>query len=138
MQPFRILDHPADVGFDAFGATRQEVFVNAARALTDLRVDVDTVVAHEAISASVRGRDGAGLLVNWLSEILYLEDAEGWLLCKFEFSNFEETQLVAIARGEKFDPVRHRLKSLVKAVTYHQVSLEKQGDLWRARVFVDV
>jgi SHS2 domain-containing protein len=138
MQPFRFLDHPADVGFEAFGKTRQEVFANAASALTDLRVDISTVAPREAVEISVRGSDWAGLLVNWLSEILYLADAEDWLLCEFEFGNFEPWSLSAQARGEKFDPLRHRVKGLVKAVTYHQLSLEKHGDIWRAQVFVDV
>lgn len=138
MRDFHILDHPADVGFEAFGATREEVFANAARALTDLRVDIETVVARDALQLTVRGGDGAGLLVNWLSEILYVEDAEGWLLCQFEFSSFEETKVTAVARGEMFDPGRHRLKGLVKAITYHQLVLQNQGDTWRAQVFVDV
>src|SRR5207247_10470018 len=37
-QPFRVLEHTADVGFEAFGRTREEVFANAARALEDLIV----------------------------------------------------------------------------------------------------
>jgi SHS2 domain-containing protein len=135
---FRFLDHPADVGFEAFGTTRQEVFANAASALTDLRVDIATVVPRGTIEIEVRSADWLGLLVNWLSEVLYSEDADDWLLCEFKFKHFEETKLAAEARGEKFDPVRHQPKELVKAVTYHQLALEKRGDLWRAQVFVDV
>lgn len=138
MQSFRFLEHPADVGFEAFGATRQELFANAARALTDLRADLGSIAPRQTVNVYVRGTDWASLLVNWLSEILYLEDASGWLLCDFEFSDLEETQLAATGRGEKFDPARHQLKGLVKAVTYHQLAIEKQGDVWRAQVFVDV
>ena len=38
MQPFRIWEHTADAGFEAFGSTRDQVFVNAARALSYLIV----------------------------------------------------------------------------------------------------
>lgn len=138
MQRFRFLDHPADIGFEAFGATREEAFANAARALTDLRVDLHTIIPRETVKVEVGGPDWQGLLVNWLSEVLYNEDAEGWLFCEFEFKDFEETKLAALARGEKFDPARHHVRGLVKAVTYHQLTLEKQDDLWRAQVFVDV
>jgi SHS2 domain-containing protein len=138
MQRFRFLDHPADVGFEAFGKTCEEVFANAAAALTDLRVDIGTVLPREAVRINVSSSDWAGLLVNWLSEILYLEDAEDWLLCEFEFREFEPRNLAAQARGEKFDAARHHLKGLVKAITYHQLAVEKQGDIWRAQVFVDV
>jgi SHS2 domain-containing protein len=138
MQRFRFLEHPADVGFEAFGRTRQEMFANAARALTDLRVDLATVAPSEMFEITVRSLDWAGLLVNWLSEILYLEDAENWLFCDFEFGEFGLSSLIAQARGEKFDPARHHLKGLVKAITYHQLAIENQGDFWRAQIFVDV
>ncbi|HEX5481521.1 MAG TPA: archease [Terriglobia bacterium] len=138
MHSFRILEHTADVGFEAFGETRPQLFANAARALTSLRVDLDSVAALEPVKLRVQGPDLPGLLVNWLSEILYLEDAEEWLFSSFDFSAFEETSLDGVARGERFSPARHRLKSLVKAVTYHQLAVEKKDGVWRARVFVDV
>jgi SHS2 domain-containing protein len=138
MQAFHILDHPADVGFEAFGTTREEAFENAARALVSLRVDLDCVAAQESRTVQVQGSDWLSLLVNWLSEILYLQDAERWLPCDFKFTDLRETGLTAMARGEQFNPSKHHLKSLVKAITYHQLAFEKQGDLWRARVFVDV
>ncbi len=138
MQAFHILDHPADVGFEAFGATREEVFENAARALVSLRVDLDSVAAQESRNVQVQGSDWLSLLVNWLSEILYLQDAERRLFCDFKLTGLRETELTAIAQGEQFNPSKHRLKSLVKAITYHQLAFEKRGDLWRARVFVDV
>ena len=42
------------------------------------------------------------------------------------------------ARGEKFQPSRHRAKVLVKAITYHQLVLEKTARGWRAQVYVDI
>ncbi len=44
MRSFRILEHPADVGFEAFGSTREETFANAARALIHLSVDLDAMI----------------------------------------------------------------------------------------------
>lgn len=138
MHSFCILEHTADIGFEAFGETPQQLFGNAARALTDLRVDLDSVAAVEPVNLRVQGPDLPGLLVNWLSEILYFEDAEEWLFSSFDFSAFEETSLDGVARGERFNPARHRLKSLVKAITYHQLVVEKKEGVWRARIFVDV
>lgn len=138
MHPFRILEHTADVGFEAYGETLPQVFANAACALTHLRVDLDSIAAKEPVSLAVRGPDLPGMLVNWLSEILYFEDAEDWLFSGFDFPEFNKSSLRAVAHGERFDPARHRLKTLVKAVTYHQLALEEQEGLWRARVFVDI
>jgi SHS2 domain-containing protein len=138
MEPFRVLEHTADVGFEAFGETREEVFRNAARALMDIIVDLGAVQPRASVTVRVEGPDPAGLLVNWLSDILYLQDAEGWLFSDFEILSLDDRSVSALARGEKFDRGRHQLKLLVKAITYHQLALEKSGDGWRAQVYVDI
>jgi len=138
MQPFRILEHTADIGFEAFGVTREEVFANAARALMHLIVDQDSIAAREEVHIQVDGFDSVSLLVNWLSEILYLHDAEGWLFRDFEVRRLDDRSLASVATGEKFDRARHQAKLLVKAITYHQLALEKTARGWRAQVYVDI
>jgi len=137
-QPFRVLEHTADIGFEAFGRTHEEVFRNAGCALMDLMVDLDTVAPTEEKQIEVEGSDAPSLLVNWLSEILYLFDAEKRLFADFEIASLSDRALVARARGAKFDPARHRIKLLVKAITYHQLVLEETAEGWRAQVYVDI
>src|SRR6266568_715943 len=79
MEPFRVLEHTADVGFEAFGRTREEVFANAGRALMNIIVDLESVDPAAGVRVQAEGSDPPDLLVNWLSEILYLYDAEGWV-----------------------------------------------------------
>ena len=138
MTPFRILEHTADIGFEAFGATREKIFVNAARALFHLVVEPDSVKTCDTLELQVTGDDPPSLMVNWLSELLYRQDAEGWLFREFELHSLSDNALQAVARGEKFDPARHQLKLLVKAITYHQLSLEQTPAGWRAQVYVDI
>lgn len=138
MRPFRILEHTADIGFEAFGTTCEEVFSNAARALFQLIVDLDSILPREEMAVRVEGSDPPGLLVNWLSELLYLHDAEGWLFADFAVRSLEDRSLTAVARGEKRDLRRHQVKLLVKAITYHQLALERTPEGWRARVYVDI
>src|SRR5438128_12335992 len=80
MEPFRVLEHTADVGFEAFGATREEVFANAGRALLFLITDLEGIEPRDCVGIHLQGSDPPSLMVNWLSEILYPYDAEGWLL----------------------------------------------------------
>ncbi len=138
MHPFRVLEHTADVGFEAFGRTREEVFANAGRALVDSIVDLNSIVPRDEVAVQVEAPDPPSLLVNWLSEILYLQDAEGWLFRDFEIRTLRDRSLSAIARGEKFDRARHQAKLLVKAITYHKLALEETPEGWRAQVFVDI
>ncbi|MDR3677389.1 MAG: archease [Acidobacteriota bacterium] len=138
MQPFRILEHTADVGFEAFGSTREETFANAARALFNLIVDLDVIETHDEVTLHIQGPDPESLLVNWLSELLYLHDAENWLFRDFEIQHLQDDSMSALARGEKFHRARHQAKLLVKAITYHQLALEESPQGWRAQVYVDI
>jgi SHS2 domain-containing protein len=139
VQPFRVLEHTADVGFEAQGRTRAEVFGNAGFALMSLIADPESVRPETEISMAAQARDAAGLLVNWLSEILYLQDTEGWLFHDFEVEAVTDTSVRGVGRGERFNPERHRINLLVKAITYHQLILEKRADdHWRAQVYVDI
>ena len=138
MEPFRVLEHTADVGFEAFGSTREEVFANAGRALMNIIVDLESVDPAAGVPVQAEGSDPPDLLVNWLSEILYLYDADGWVFRGFEVRSLTDRSISAIARGEKFDPARHQVNLLVKAVTYHQLALEMNADGRRAQVYVDI
>jgi protein archease len=138
MQPFRVLEHTADIGFEAFGSTREEVFANAAAALVSLVFDLGTIEPKKETRIRVEGADPPALLVNWLSEVLYLLDAERWAFREFQVVQLSDHAISAVARGEEFDRARHPVKLLVKAITYHQLGLEPMAEGWRAQVFVDI
>lgn len=134
-----MLEHTADIGFEAFGDEREDVFRNAGRALMSLIIDLESVGPQERVPLEARAPDQQSLLVNWLSEILYLQDTEGWLFRDFEIDGLRDHSVSAAGRGERFEPGRHHMKLLVKAITYHQLALEKTVDgLWRAQVYVDI
>ncbi len=40
--------------------------------------------------------------------------------------------------GEPFDPKKHKFRLEIKAVTYHQLTVKKQGDKWFGRVIFDL
>lgn len=139
MKEFRVLEHTADIGFEAFGASREDVFRSAGRALMSVIIDLESVRPQDRVRLEARASDRQALLVNWLSEILYLQDSGGWLFADFEIGTLGEKSVSGAGRGERFDRSRHQMKLLVKAITYHQLTLEKTTDgLWRAQVYVDI
>jgi protein archease len=138
MPRFRILEHTADIGFEAFGSTLPEVFENAARAMAHLIADPATVRRVEEVRIEVQGTDPPDLLVNWLSEILYQHDAERYLFRDFRVENLGDHAASGTAWGEIINPARHRTNLMVKAITYHQLSLQQTASGWRAQVYVDI
>lgn len=135
---YRIFDHTADLGVEVTGATLEELYAGAALALFDLLTDLSSVRAGVTREIFVSGEEPADLLVNFLREILYAWNGDGFLMKSCLIREVKPQRLKALIRGETFDPSRHRIKQEVKAVTYHQASVEKKGDGWVARVIFDV
>jgi len=135
---YRIFDHTADLGVEVTGATLEELYAGAALALFDLLTDLSSVRAGVAREIVVSGEDPADLLVNFLRETLYGWNGDGFLMKSCLIREVKPQRLKALLRGEPFDPARHRILKEIKAVTYHQASVEKTGDGWVARVIFDV
>lgn len=134
----RFLDHPSDIGIEAHGATRAEAFSRAAAALVSLILDPTTVDVTERQTISIRASDEGQLLFRWLSEILFLFDGREFVCREFDVTVCTATELEATASGEHFDQRKHIVRSDIKAVTYHQLAIWREGDGWAARVFVDI
>ena len=135
---YRIFDHTADLGVEVAGVSLEELYAGAALALFALLTDLSSVRAGVAREIVVSGEDPADLLVNFLREILYAWNGDGFLMKSCLVREVKPQRLTALLRGETFDPARHRIKQEVKAVPYHQASVEKKGDVWVARVIFDV
>jgi SHS2 domain-containing protein len=136
--PFEILEHPSDLGIEARGETMAEAFRNAAAGLMSVIAGSSTIEATEERSISLRALDRENLLVRWLTEILFLYDAEKFLTADAKFDSINATSLKATIFGQQVDASKHELKLDIKAITYHQLMVEKIGDSWIARVFVDI
>lgn len=137
MARFEIIDHTADIGIIAYGRDEKEVFATAAYAMFSLIAELDGVDGTLCREIEVTADDKEALLVAWLNELLYLFDTEHVIFNGFEVMNLEERRLRANAYGEKFDPLRHVLKTQVKAATYHMLKVEK-GNGFRAQIIFDV
>ena len=135
---FKILEHPADIGFRAFGASLPDLFANSALALLSIAGDPEAALPRERYSLSVASSDRDSLLVDWLSEVLFWFDGKRIAFHKFDMIRFTETVLEAAGYGEPRDPERHRAKLIVKAVTYHQLKIEQRDGQWIAEVFLDI
>jgi SHS2 domain-containing protein len=137
-RPFEILEHPADVGFLAYGATLEEMFANAALAMITLACNPETVRETEQRKIEATGEDAESLLFAWLAEILTVMDAERLVLRRVAVEFLDEGRVRGVAYGEKLDRERHRMGVGIKAVTFHQLAVENIADEWRARVFLDL
>lgn len=136
-RPFEILEHPSDLGIRATGDSLAAAFINAATGLLHIILEGPVQESAERV-VTLKASDRGHLLVRWLSEVLYLYDAEHFVPASFRFAEFSESSLVAEIRGEAFDPARHQTKLDVKAVTYHQLAIDERSGSSTVTVFVDI
>ncbi|HEY42105.1 MAG TPA: archease [Dehalococcoidia bacterium] len=137
VKDFELIEHTADVGIMAYGDDLKEAFANAARGMFSLIVEVGSVreTAHRDIE--VTAPDEESLLVTWLNELIYLFDAENMLFSRFVIIELDTARLKARAYGEPVDNTRHRLKTGIKAATYHMVEVDRSKGC-RVRVLFDI
>ena len=78
------------------------------------------------------------LLVTWLNELLFLFETENLLLKRFQINSMSNQNLQATVEGEFLDPLRHDIKTGIKAATYHQIYVKKRLGIWECQVFLDL
>lgn len=124
MERYILVDHTADLMVRAFGETLEECFANAAYALFDQTVDLSGIGTGEETEIRASGIDDEDRLYSFLSEMLFIEDCDNLILKEFEVS-FDGDDVVCKAKGETLDRSRHRIRSEVKAVTYHMMEIDR-------------
>ena len=138
MKRFEVLDHTADIGIIVYGEDLKALFENAGEAFFHLITDMKRVRRRIRRRIEIRKESLERLMVDWLSELLYLHDVENLLFKEFKVESVGENGLKAIAKGEPFQEGVHVIKTEVKAVTYHQIEVRKENGKWRARIIFDL
>jgi SHS2 domain-containing protein len=131
-------EHTADLGIRVRASDLNSLFADAAIALFAAVVDnLDAVRLTRSIEVAIEGTELDYLLFDWLRELLFRSDADHLVLARFDVKA-SEIGLKATAWGECLDPARHDVSHEVKAITYHGLRVERDGNEWIAEVIVDI
>src|SRR5512136_3077938 len=99
---FEILDHTADIGIIVHGENLKALFENAGEAFFHLITDLRKVKGRIERRVNIGGENLDRLMVDWLTELLYLHDVEHLLFKEFKVDSVGEDGLKAAAKGELF------------------------------------
>ena len=135
MEPYKILDHEADAGFEVYGHTEEELFQNATCALFSLITDLEAI--HSEIEKHVDITGNGESLIVFLNELLYLWDVERFIPKAIAIVR-DGASIKAILKGEILDEHRHTVAGAVKAVTYHNFSVRNEHEMLKATFIVDI
>ena len=144
--PFIYLDHVADIRFIAYGDTPETLFENAALAMLSVIADTDTIRPEIQFDIDLETVSPENLMVDFLSELLFLFDAEETVLAKAKVSEIgkrnddgeEKYFIKAAVFGAPIDVSRQNFKTEVKAVTYSGIRVEKKENGYETEVVLDL
>jgi SHS2 domain-containing protein len=135
---YETFEHTADLGLRVRAADLDTLFAEAAACLfSAVLEDVGAVRPAQSVTVEVSGTDREFLLFDWLRDLLLKFDEEHLVFGKFEVK-VRDDGLSGTAWGEPLDPARHLLAHEVKAITYHELKVVRDGDGWLAEVIVDI
>ena len=138
MKPYEVFEHTADVGLHAYGSTLSELFIHAAQGMESLMVAPEQIRIEVKREVAVNGHDEISLLIAWLNELIVLFDTEYLLFKEFEIDDITKTHVQGRAYGEPYDAGRHDLSSAIKAVTWHEATVERTPEGYKARIIFDI
>jgi len=128
------VEHTADRAFRVRGRNPAELLERAAQAMVALDGEPPASECFIRRIIEVEGSDRETLLVNWLNEILYLEQTRSEFYDHFLLSDVTENHLRAQLYGRQLD---HSVTS-VKAVTFHDLAVKENPEGLEATIVVDV
>lgn len=142
MKEYEYLDDlTSDVAFNAYGKTLKDVFVNSAKAISNIMFNSEKISSKNKIIIEVEGKDEKDLLYNWLQNIVAEVDIQGMFFSKFDILEITSTKLKAEVYGDDID--QSIQETVVKAITNYLFDLKKIEDdngesIYQATACVDI
>ncbi|MEA2015951.1 MAG: archease [Actinomycetota bacterium] len=143
---YRYIDHISDIGIEFYGNKPAQLFENAAAGMFSIMCDLKLIKPAVKKNITVKGKYTGyeDLMVSWLERLIYLYEIDSILFSEFKVAEIKEknsnTTLKAEISGEKIDLRRHKVRTAVKAVTYHKLMVGRnlKDNNWKGRVIFDI
>ena len=151
MKKYDQIDISGDAGLKVWGRELKELLLNAAEGMSDLITDTSVIKETETKKIVLSSDNIEDLMVQWLNELVFLFDTYGFIGRKFsinmgrkhkpavmESEKPDAIKLTANITGGIFDPGKNERGLLIKAATYHNLSVKKIGLYWEAIIVFDI
>jgi SHS2 domain-containing protein len=135
--PFEEIPHTADVSLHIWASDLASLFSDAASGMYSLLVPDVGISPIENRSISISAPDPESLLVSFLSELVYLAEREQ-LIFKDVWVNIIDDKSSCRLTGTMTGFALGSLTKIIKAVTYHNLRIQKSDDRWDVTIVFDV
>ncbi|MDI6591965.1 MAG: archease [Patescibacteria group bacterium] len=132
---YQILEHKADLKIRAFGKDKKELFLNMLLGMVESQKPEIKNKKEVRRKIKIKSLDLPVLLVDFLSEVLYLSQVNREAYSNVKFAKFSDRELEAEIFGQKVE----RFGEDIKAVTYHNSEVKQNEDgSWQATILFDI
>ncbi len=140
MDKYVFIDHTADIQFAAYGFSFEEALSNAAEAMFTVMANVAALGDEEKVAIEEKAETLEELVGYTLGDILSESSSQEMFFSRFRVDSFHKEgdgyALSGTAFGEDMTPEKG--KTEIKAVTMHEISVSREGNLWKIMVILDI
>jgi len=134
---FEYFDVTADIGVKVWGNSINELFENAAIAVTSLMIDPARLKRNITKEIFVEGNDIPSLLINWITELLIIRDSEAILFSSFKVNvSSDGRTLTAKILGDHI--IGSTIEMDIKAITYSLFELKELDNSFHVQFVLDI
>ena len=134
---WKFLEHTADIRLEVYGATLEDLFVNAALGFTSILLPEAALSSQTEIEIELKAGSAEELLVDWLRELLFLNQTRKLIMTDARMVAFNETNLFAKV-SFAIDSAEAESSFEIKGVTYHGLSIVEKSYGYSARIVFDI
>ncbi len=135
IKKFKVLEHTADLRIKAFGKTKRKLFSNMLQGMAENQKPEIKKKEKVKKRIKIESPDPNSLLVDFLSEVLYLSQVDAAVYNRVKFNKFTDTEIKGKLIGNKVE----KFGEDIKGVTYHNLNIiQKKDGNWQVTVIFDI
>ncbi len=135
---YEFFDHTADMGIRVRAETIAALVPMAAGAFYAAVGELVAGGDSRAVSFDLSGGDQADLLRDFLTELLVLFERDAEMVSDITVEAFEQRRLTVSGAARRIDKENSVFDREVKAITYHELAIEKISGGYEATIIIDI
>jgi SHS2 domain-containing protein len=135
---YRVLSHTADTGIEATADSLAELIAVLAVGMYQLMATTEPSAARRWIKLRVESATIEDLVVDILSELVYHSETEDLVFCDVRVDVEPDVPTADVEAGGVPTDAVVPAGPPIKAVTYHDLAVERRAGGWYGRVYFDV
>lgn len=140
--PYKFIEHTADIAVEVEEDSLEKLFASACNAWCDSALINNNPASIDSKKIIFTSGSLEELLVELLSELNFQLYTKKWVYTSVKNILLEKLNsnyhLVAEVFGQPLDESSIEMKEEIKAVTFHQMNIEKNGSNFFTRIVFDI